>query len=409
MKNKITKTIIGAVVVTGTAIAGPSVAPDQETTTHSGSFCETIQSLGKIYKNNNNPYIQEVTVFGRFQAQYAYLDGNDENGDNFNQHFDEVRRARVGAKIKAFNGFEFKANISLVNDGRPKGGNREWGYDSFDVAKVTYSLGNFMGIEDVKLAYGRRKINMGHESTTSSKKIKTVERSAISNTIYAHRYTAFVVSGKRGGVEGKVGLLSLDDSDFVGTWDAGKALYAGVDFEALGGDISFDAFYNLDYGNASKDQVGVGYEQAYALSYAKEIEGWDFFADAILGDKGSDTEAGGAERGGLFWGLVLQPSRFIIEDKLEFVTQYQYQGSSSGAGIRANSRYLSRIESKNNSVVTNKRRGNSHQSIYAGLNYYFCGNNSKIMTGVQYETLDTPTGSDDVTATSLWAAYRMYF
>ncbi len=409
MQNNIAKTIIGAVALTGTAVAGSAVAPVQEAASHSGSFCETIQNIGKVYKDSTNPYIQEVSIFGRFQAQYAYLDGNDQNGDDFNQHFDEARRVRLGAKVKAFNGFEFKANINLVKDDRPKGGDRDWGYDSFDEAKATYSFGDLMGLQDVKVSYGRHKIGVGFEAHESSKKIKTVERSALSNTIYGPRYTGLLLSGKRAGVAGTVGVLSLDKSRFVGNWDAGTAIYASARFEALQGTVILDAFYNLDYGDASKDQIGVGYEQAYSASWLGDVRGWDFAANVVVGDKGSDADAGGAERGGAFWGLVLQPSRFLIEDKLEFVTQYQYQGSSSDAGIRANSRYLSRIESKNASVDINSRRGDAHHSIYAGLNYHFCGHNSKIMTGIQYEKLDTPAGSDNVDATSLWAAYRLYF
>ena len=36
-----------------------------------------------------------------------------------------------------------------------------------------------------------------------------------------------------------------------------------------------------------------------------------------------------------------------------------------------------------------QERGDSYHSIYAGLNYYLCGNNSKVQVGAEYETLDT--------------------
>lgn len=404
MKNKLAKTIIGAVTVT----ASVGITNAGEPISQNGSFCETIQNLGKVYKDKSNPYVQEVSIFGRFQAQYAYLDGNDEDGRDFNQHFDETRRVRLGAKVKAFNGLELKANINLEDDQRPKGGDRNWGYNDFDQARISYEFENMAGFDKVEISYGRHKIKMGFESHESSKRIKSVERSALSNTIFDSRYTAFLVTGKRGDVSGTVGILSLDDSDFIGNWDAGNAIYASTEFQTLDGTMILDGFYNLDYGSEN-DQIGVGYEQAYSVSYLRKLNGgWDLATNAVIGDKGSDADAGGRERGGMFWGLVVQPSKFIIEDKLEFVTLYQYQGSISDRGIRANSRYLSRIEDKNADVDINKRRGDSHHSIYAGLNYYLCGHNSKIMTGIQYERLGTD-GPDDVDATSLWAAYRMYF
>ncbi len=51
--------------------------------------------------------------------------------------------------------------------------------------------------------------------------------------------------------------------------------------------------------------------------------------------------------------------------------------------------------------------GDSTFAVYGGLNYYFAGDRSKIMTGVEWETLDK--GGDSIDATTLFAAYRMYF
>ena len=94
----------------------------------------------------------------------------------------------------------------------------------------------------------------------------------------------------------------------------------------------------------------------------------------------------------------------IIEDKLEFAASYMYQASEEDEGIRAYSRYF-RAGAHEGDV--NSGRGDSHHSIYAGLNWYLCGQNSKVQVGVQYDTLDTPDG--DASATTLWGAYRMYF
>ena len=53
-------------------------------------------------------------------------------------------------------------------------------------------------------------------------------------------------------------------------------------------------------------------------------------------------------------------------------------------------------------------KGSENHTLYAGLNYYLCGNSSKVQVGVEYETMDQEDG-DDADATTLWAAYRMYF
>ncbi len=393
MKSKVVTTMIGAVALTGTAITASAEG--------AGDFCNSLQNIGKLYKDKSNPYIQEVSVFGRFHAQYAYVDGEDVNGNDFNRDFEEVRRMRAGMQIKAFNGFAVKANINLEDDDKPTGGDRVFGYQNFDQVKFSYKMKNVLGFDELKLTYGRHKIKMGHESHLSSKKIKTVERSAISNKIFDGRFTGLTLAAERGGVEGTLGILSLDDSDFIGNWDAGKALYLSTGFEALQGQMVLDLFYTLDQGD-DDNQVGVGYEWAASASWEGNVGSWDLMVNTAFGDNGDQSKE---KREGMFYGLVVMPSKFIVEDKVEFVARYQYQGSTEDEGIRMNSRYVRRSEIGSTDV--GKGRGNSHQSLYAGLNYYFCGHNSKIMTGVEYEALNAEDG--DVTATTLWMAYRMYF
>ena len=97
-------------------------------------------------------------------------------------------------------------------------------------------------------------------------------------------------------------------------------------------------------------------------------------------------------------------SRDLIADKLEAVVRYSAQGSDEAEGIRSNSRYFRR--SKHTANV-NSGRGDAHQSIYAGLNYFVCGHNAKIMTGVEWESLEAPAGDAD--ALTLWLAFRTYF
>ena len=405
MENKVVKTMIGAVALSSAAMAGPitetAVGPVATPTTNGGDFCNTLQNFGTLYKDKSNPYIQEVTVFGRFQGQYAYVDGSDVNGQDFNRDFEEVRRLRAGIKIKAFNGFQLKANVNLEDDDKPTGGDREFGYQSFDQFKASYQMKDVMGFDSLQLTYGRHKIKVGHESHTSSKKIKTVERSSLSNKIYDNRYTGFMLEAERGGMEGTLGILSLDKSDFVGNWDAGNAIYASTGFEAMGGDVLLDVFYNLDQGTAD-DQVGVGYEWVASAAWDGSIGDWDLMVNLAVGDNGDNSNA---DREGAFYGLVIMPSKYIVEDKVEFVARYQFQGSTEAEGIRTNSRYVRRAEL--GATDLGSGRGDSHHSIYTGLNYFFCGQNSKIMTGVEYETLTAEDG--DVDATTLWLAYRMFF
>ncbi|MGJ8676004.1 MAG: porin [Akkermansiaceae bacterium] len=403
MNQTLKLTTVATIAAIGSALAGPAYVEAPTPAAPAGDWCNSLKTFGKFHSDSNAQFIQELKFFGRMQWQYAGIDGEDANGDSFDNDFTEFRRVRVGAQVKFLNNFTLKGNVNLVEDEARGGGGESLGYQSFDELHLSYKMKDVLGLDTLTARYGRHKIDMGHESRTSSKKIKTVERSAISNTIYGPRYTGLKLIAEKGDWIGTFGVLSLDDNDAIGGWSHGTALYASSQHQAFGGDVAFDVLYNLDADGSGDDEVGVGYEWAASGSYETEVGNWNLMVNAIIGDHGDDNYSG-ANRDGLFYGLVVMPSTYIIEDTLEFVARYQYQGSSESEGVRTNSRYF---RADDNNAAVNSGRGDSHHSLYAGLNYFLCGHNSKIMTGLEYETLDTPIG--DANATTLWAAYRMYF
>lgn len=406
-------TAAASIAALGTALAGPEPAAEiSAPPVSNGDWCKSLKDFGKFYSNSSDPFIQEMKIFGRFQAQYAHVDGDDINGDSFSGDFDTIRRFRLGTKIKFFNNFTLLGRANLVSDRRHSGGVRDFDYQSWDELKLSYTLKDVAGLDSLTASYGRHKIAMGHESHTSSKKIKTVERSAISNKIYGNRYTGLTLQAKKGDWIGTFGFLSLDSTNGIGNWDHGEAIYLSSSHKLSCGTLVFDFFYNLDtdksIGMTGYDEVGVGYQWAASVSYETQVGNWNLVLNAIYGDNGDSDYQSSSNRTGNFYGFVVMPSTYLIEDKLEFVARYAYQASSEDQGIRTNSRYFR----ANNGGAVNSGRGDEHHSIYAGLNWYLCGHNSKFMFGVEYETLDTPNAGgteNDADATTLWAAYRMYF
>lgn len=413
MNRTLKLTTTASLAALGTAFAGPEpVAPAPPVA--NGDWCASLKDFGKLYKNDSSSFITEMKIFGRFQAQYASIDGDDINGNGFVDDYDTIRRFRLGTQIKFANGFTLLGRANLVADNRHSlNGVRDFAYQDWDELKLSYTFKEIAGLDKLTASYGRHKIAMGHESHTSSKKIKTVERSAISNKIYSNRYTGMTLTAEKGDWVGTLGLLSLDMSPGIGSWDHGNAIYLSSAHKLDSGSLVFDFFYNLDTsktnGTKGHDEVGVGYEWAASVSYETKLANWDLMVNAIYGDNGGTTYAGRKSRSGSFYGFVVMPSTYIIEDKLEFVTRYAYQGSSEDQGVRTNSRYFRASHHGGN---VNGGRGDSHHSIYAGLNYFLCDHNSKVMVGVEYETLDTPNAGgakNGADATTLWAAYRMYF
>lgn len=390
MDNKVLTTIVGGIVLAGVAHAGTVEVPAPAPSSPCGDWCECLNEIGTLYKNKSNPYIQQFKFFGRAQYQWGYTDG-EVDGEDFNAQGDEIRRLRLGSEIKFLNGFKLKGNINLEQGGFR---NHEFGYNDFDELYLSYSFGNVGAVEDLSLTYGRQKFEFSQEAHTSSKKIKTVERSNVANFFYdSARPTGLTVNGKSSGFDFGFSFYSSDADEAIGNWDDGQIYLLNLGFEAAGGEFLVDFAYN----DVSDDDDDIlQFEWGTSVAYVTELGNWELMLNGLYGET-QDSDA--------VYGLVIMPSTYIIEDKLEFVARYQYFGSEE-QDVKINSRNVRNAASFDGlSVAT----GDENHSLYAGLNYYFCGHSSKIMTGLEYETLDGDAANADVEATTFWLAYRMYF
>lgn len=391
MNKKVVSTILSATALVGVANAGTTVAaPEEVQAPSASSFCDSFASFGKLYSDKSNPYIQEFKIFGRAQYQWGYTDGS-VDGDDFSAQGDELRRLRFGSQIQFLNKFKLKGQVDL-NDGS---GFRsvDFGYKQFDELHLSYEIGDVAGVEGLALTYGRQKFLFSPEVHTSSNDIKTVERSSIANYFYdSARPTGLTVKGATGGVNFGLSVYSGDEDEAIGNWDDGNIFLLNLGFAAPGGNVLVDFAYD----NSDATGINLPYEWGTSVAYLTKAGNWDLMLNGIFGS---------TDDGDSLYGFVAMPSTFIIADKLEFVGRYQYFGSAE-QDVKINSRNVRNAASFDGESVAS---GDSNHSLYAGLNYYFCGNNSKIMTGLEYEILDGDNANADVDATTLWVGYRMFF
>lgn len=400
----------------------PVVEPEP---TKSFEWCSWLQDKpGTLYKNKENPFLQEFRLEGRFQYQAAYLDGSDVNGKDFGESHDEYRRVRIGAKAKFLQYFGAKVSLNMVQDRRNLPENPlverdlEWGYSTFDEAYLSFDLGKALRqdfFDSVMVNYGRQKFNFSQEAHTSSKNILTVERSAISNKVYGSArptgasvdiakddwsFTAALYSTTRDGVV---------NESFNG-WNDSIMYYANVGYEVSDElTLGLDFVYNdADFAEDGLNAI-LSYGWATSLNAHYDVGKWGIIGDFIYGDNGGERiHPLKSDRQGDFWGLVIMPYCWLIEDKLQLVGQYQYQGSDEDEGVRINSRYgRASGTGVGTGVDMNSGRGDSHNSFYGGLNYYLCGNNAKVQAGIEYQTMDTPDGDFDTLTYII--AFRSFF
>ena len=388
--------VLGAAGASFSSDAGSGKKKKKKKKDGPGDWCETLQDFGELYdvKKKKHPYIHEIEIFGRYQQQWIYSDGTD-RGRSFHGGGQQLRRFRVGASMKFFRRWELQGRINLengsFNDTRLR-------HDNFDNLIILYKPKDIGPLDDPVFGYGLTKIDFGGEWYTSSRRIKTVERSNLSNIFSPSRATGFFGATE---LENPIrdldilwGVFSTREQNYaLADWSGGRAYFGSVRTKLWGGKIRGDFIYV----DATDDEDEVfGFQWATSLTYECEIGRWDLFFNSTYG----------REEDGDIYGFVFLPSTFLIEDRLELVFRYQWAHSTElqlRPGKRNN--MSPRSVALADGVIVAK--GDDNHSFYGGLNYYFCEDNLKLMFGVEYETLTG--GITDFEATTVWGALRFYF
>lgn len=413
------RTLAGAALALAIATLPATAGSDAKTQitappTNSGDWCTWLKGKpGTFYKNKSNPFIQEAGIFGRLQYQQAWIDGDAGGQDFWYDSEGQFRRLRLGAYVKFLNHFQVKANADLASDARPSGGDLDLDYSNIYEATLTFDAQKAFNIgshSKFLLGYGKSEVRLSEEVNTSSKKIKTIERSAIANKVFPTTVPGFWIDAKTGRFSYFLGVYSTAAHPEIGSWNQGRVYYAqaGYDFTSStpwDSAEAFLAFAAADHDGSSDSTVGFDWASS---AYVRIQQGATTYrANVIYGENRSDANS---MRDGRFWGFVFLPTHWIIENRLEAVFRYQYAHASSPEGIRLNSRYARNAGDKRQEDIASLRngRGDEHHSVYLGLNYCFCGDNSKLMAGVEWDDISS-RGNDVYEGITYWLAYRMFF
>ncbi|RYD41624.1 MAG: hypothetical protein EOP83_33690, partial [Verrucomicrobiaceae bacterium] len=165
---------------------------------------DKIWSAATLYKDEENPILQEFSLQGRLQVQSIY---GEAGGDSYNTsdwkgnagsandlktwgNDVEVRRAYLGFKSKWFNSLKVEGQIDVNTDGRDLEDNDPYYGDIYDLYAI-YSTSDALSI-----GIGKQEVKVTREQEISSKEIVTFERSLVANTLHPGNLTGVWVSGK---------------------------------------------------------------------------------------------------------------------------------------------------------------------------------------------------------------------
>jgi phosphate-selective porin OprO/OprP len=363
------------------AVAGDPVAasqkspPDKE---ESKSFAEQLWSLPVLYKNKDNPFLQELALVGRYQGQWHSTSshtGGDAGWEN--------RRARLGLEAKFLGAFEFEGEFNLA-----------WGKDNEGrlFREVDTAAFKYVPNEDFYAIAGKQKVKITQEFATSNNRILTVERSLLVNQVIPDKVGGLVVGNKFGDflIEGGVYSGDLTEEWLLPRFGAGYGFSVRVIYHP-----SDKSEIRLDYFHQDGERENIAFEtygNIVSLNSTNKWGRWGLIGDIML--------AGGVHGTPDVYGVMVMP-HFDITGKLRAVFRYQYASSDAPDGLDLQSRY-ERV-----SIGPGRSgSGRDYHALYAGLNYYIYGDRLKLMSGLEYASMG---GDANFDAWTLFGGCRLYF
>ena len=332
--------------------------------------------LEDVFVRPKQSAVTELKVRGRMHYQFGYSQADDYS----DFHTWEWRRMRLGVDGKLLDGWRFHLMANILPDSEST---------DLDSAYIRYD-----GLDWASLSLEKLRPRFGRELNTSSSKIKTVERSLLSNTFDPGKITGTSLAGDHGIFDWQIGVYNGEfgdqrSSELTGNDNQGVPEYlinASVGLD-LSEKVGLDALaFRLDYIDNNDDdginQRFAAAEDAWAASVALGTGPLDVVAEYV----GADLH-----RGGEVSGFYLMPS-LMLGEKWEAVARYEWIEAEDGASLRHQSRYARRVVASDPGVSSaSSVRGEDYWALYGGLNYYF-NTSFKLMFGVEYAEIDDAIG-----------------
>jgi phosphate-selective porin len=302
---------------------------------------------------------------GRMHFQYDSLDSEDNGADVASTNHFYFRRLRLGAKATHENGLFAETVVDFAENDL-----------SIDKAVAGYEFSEaFTGM------VGYQKVPFGFQETTSSSKIKTIERSAANRFFaddidFAGRHTGLHAKGDLGvGFSYAAAIVNGaqgEGSRLLGTAQASNDLAVFGRIQWSGDDLTL----GVDAGSQSNN-AAVGQDVTAYTAYANyKFEGFDILGEYFNGDLDADEDAAGYS--------LRVAYKF---DKFEPVFRYSHLKNDV---FEIDSDELIRRASSDGASATGG--DNEIDSYYFGFNYYY---NKAVSLMVGYEMAETDSDTGD--------------
>jgi phosphate-selective porin OprO/OprP len=318
------------------------------------STYDRIWRFAEWYQDPSNRVVQRVLFSGRFQHEFAAVDADQGELDEWN-----TRRMRLGPRVTLFRTFTVHGEVEV----NPQ--ERNPVYMRTTDLYVQWSRNSRLAI-----TVGKQSLPFTQEGATSSRELLTIDRSNVANNIwFPQEYMPGVsVSGRRGAWTYRTGLYSAGAANKeFGEFNGGLFTLGVVGYDFARALDAKEAVLTANYVYQHPDANNTftrQLEHVVSLNFRFERQRWGVRSDLA-------GASGYLGQGDLFAVMALP---FVnATPKLQFVGRYTFLDSSGPNGIR--------LGTYENRVVPG--RGDRYNELYLGANYFFYGHKLKLQTGVQ--------------------------
>ena len=311
------------------------------------------------YADDTNPVVQRVLLSGRFHYDFAAIDADQGDLDEWN-----VRRLRIGPRITLFRKFTFHSEVELDPQR----------HDPFYVRFTDLYL-MWTKNPQVVLTVGKQSAPFTLDGATSSRELITIDRSNLANNIwFPQEYLPGVsLSGRKAPWMYRVALYSGGAANReLGEFSGGTIGLGvlGYDFAPKLGVREALLTGNYVYQHPDRDNTFTRQlDHIGSINFRFEDTKWGARADL-------STASGYLGQSGM-WAFQGMP--FVnVTSKFQVVGRYTFIESDAPNGVR-----LATYESR---IVAG--RGDEYNELYLGANYYFYGHRLKLQTGLQFADMN---------------------
>lgn len=353
----------------------------------SGDFLDSLESskFGRLYKNKEGP-INEWWLHGRADLQFAYLDSDQGDADEF-----EMRRLRMGTSVDFLDDWRAKFVLGAQEENEVR-------YQGILTAYLRYRPS-----KQFELKLGKQVPKFTQEWSTPSMDLGLVERSLLVEQVRPKRATGLSMKGDWNDLEYGLSVFSGFTDRELGDLSAGVFWVANLAYDLAELDL-FDWFKKFElscsylYSDGDSDNNAVrpyrhGVSTAINLRRKRfRLSGEVIYADGIMGRPDA-------------WGFLVTPNYELLDDRLYAVARYHYAHSDRKDGLRSRRRY-----ERSAPMLTDHGRGEEYHSFYLGLDYHLIEDRLMLQSGLEWARMkDTEDDGGDFDGLTMLSVLRFGF